>query len=102
MTYLVRFVQRFRPESRVDFLQLEKQFIALEQNTPEFPKGKRYMPFSGREPSNTLVWECEFDSLEKATDALSFLENDQRHEQLYSKQVVYFLDAYTEIYESFS
>lgn len=102
MAYLVRFVQRFRPESRVDFLHLEKQFIALEQNTPEFPKGKRYTPFSGREPSNSLIWECEFESLEKATEALRFLEYDQRHEQLYSKQVVYFLDAYTEIYEALS
>jgi len=100
MAYLLRFVQKFRPDQRDAFLELERKFIELEQATPEFPKGKRYTPYSGRESTNTLIWECEFATLADAQEALSFLEGDARHETLYRQQVPYFLEAYTEIYQS--
>jgi hypothetical protein len=100
MAYLLRFVQKFRPDQKDAFLELERKFIQLEQSEPEYPKGKRYMPYSGRESTNTLIWECEFATLATAQEALAFLEKDARHEGLYRKQVPYFLEAYTEIYES--
>lgn len=81
-------------------MQLERQFLELERTVPEFPKGRRYQPVSGREPSNTLVWECEFPTMEALLAALRFLEADPRHEKLFVKQSRYFLDAYTEIYRS--
>lgn len=81
-------------------MELEKQFMQLENDHPEFPRGKRYRPYAGREPGNTLIWESEFETLGQAQEALSFLENDSRHEELFQKQVQFFQEAYTEIYES--
>jgi hypothetical protein len=100
LSYLLRFVQKFRPDQREAFLKLERKFIELEQSVPEFPKGKRFTPYAGRESTNTLIWECEFGTLTEAQNALAFLEQDSRHEELYRQQVPYFLDAYTEIYQS--
>jgi hypothetical protein len=99
MAYKLRFVQRFKPNKKGEFMELEKKFIYLEQTVKEFPKGKRFIPFSGREPVNTLIWECEFPTLEEANQAIDFLEHDQRHEELYKQQVQYFLESFTEVYE---
>ncbi|HHT64787.1 MAG TPA: hypothetical protein GX017_01715, partial [Clostridiales bacterium] len=54
----------------------------------------------GRDPQNTLIWEAEFDTLEEAIAAKQFLENDNRHEELYQKQLAYFVESYVEIYKS--
>lgn len=98
MAYKLRFVQRFAEENRDEFIRLEKEFIKLEQQVPQFPKGKRFLPYIGREPGNTLIWECEFEELNQAFSALKFLEDNPRHEELYTVQSKYFLEAYTEIY----
>jgi hypothetical protein len=81
-------------------MALERKFIDLEQSAEEFAVGKRYTPYAGREAVNTLIWECEFATLADAQEALALLERDERHEALYRQQVPYFLDAYTEIYQS--
>ncbi|PCJ52396.1 MAG: hypothetical protein COA79_23895 [Planctomycetota bacterium] len=101
MPYKLRFVQKFIPSKREAFLELEKEFIKLEEETEGFPKGKRYLPYSGRESTNTLIWESEFESLEEAQKALDLISNHPNHETLYQKQVPFFQDAYTEIYQSF-
>ncbi|SFS69046.1 hypothetical protein [Paenibacillus sp. BC26] len=98
MKVKVRLVQRFQAASKAQFLTLERQFALLERENPAFPKGKRYLPYSGREAGNTLIWECEFESLEAANQALAFLEQDTSHEELAQQQLPYFQDAYTEIY----
>lgn len=100
MAYKLRFVQRFQEGEREAFLRLERQFAALERENPAFPKGRRYLPYSGREPGNTLIWECEFPSLADAQAALDFLGGDPQHEALYAQQSVFFLEAYTEIYRT--
>ena len=102
MAYLLRFVQRFRPESKEEFLALEREFIKLESVNPGLPQGRRYLPFAGREPAHTLIWECEFETLEALNKAFSALEADSLHDKLYRRQVPFFLEAYTEIYERFS
>lgn len=99
MGYKLRFVQRFMEEDRQEFLRLEREFARLEQEDAGFPQGRRYLPFTGREPSNTLLWECAFDKLEEAFAALDFLNADPRHEALYRLQSKLFLESYTEIYE---
>jgi hypothetical protein len=99
MSYKLRFVQRFQQNKEKEFMELEKMFIQLEHEVKEFPKGKRFLPYTGREPANTLIWECEFPTLEEAQNALSFLENDPRHEELFQKQVQYFIESYVEIYK---
>ena len=80
---------------------MEKEFERLEAETPDFPKGTRYLPVTGREPSNTLIWESDFETLEAAQKALNTIMNDDRHEALFNKQAQYILGTYTEIYKPY-
>lgn len=101
MSYMLRFIQRFREDKTEEFIALEKRFAELEKNNPEFPKGIRYLPYKASELANTLIWECEFVSLEELHAALGFLESDPRHKELYDLQSQFFLEARTEIYKRF-
>jgi hypothetical protein len=97
--YVLRFVQRFRPADREAFMKLEAEFQAMERRRPDWPQGQRRTPYSGREPLNTLIWECGFQSLEDVQKTLATMAADAEHEELFRKQVPYMLDAYTEIDE---
>lgn len=99
MPYKLRFVQRFAAAHQPEFLDLERRFAQLEKETPEFPRGRRYRPYIGGQPTNTLVWECEFADIQGVTDTLAFLEKDTRHEDLLRQQRGYIVDFYTEVYE---
>ena len=98
MPYLLRFVQKYRPADRDAFMALEAHFAALETQS-DLPCGTRMQPYAGRDPANTHIWECRFDSLQEAQDALARIQAHPEHEQLFQKQVPFFLDAWTEIYE---
>jgi hypothetical protein len=99
MPYVLRFVQRFRPADEAAFLTLERKFAALERRKRGFPRGRRLRPFAGREPSHTLIWECEFPSLEAARRGLARISGDPDHGRLLRRQIPYFLEAWTEIDE---
>ena len=99
MAFILRFVQRYRPEDRAAFMEWEAKFVAMEQRRADLPKGRRSQPYAGRDPTCTLVWECEFPTLTAAQEALARLAADPEHEKLYRQQVPYMADAYTEIYE---
>jgi hypothetical protein len=99
MSYIVRFVQRYAPEQRAAFMQVEAKFAAMERRRNDFPRGRRSQPFAGREPSNTLIWECEFPSLSDAQAALDKISSDAEHESLFLEQVPYMRELYTEICE---
>jgi hypothetical protein len=99
MAYVLRFVQRFRAADERAFMALERQFAALERRKRGFPRGRRCRPYAGREPAHTLVWECEFGTLEAAERALATLDADPDHAKLLRRQIPYFLEAYTEIYQ---
>lgn len=101
MSYKLRFVQHFRQENAKEYLELEKLFVDLEKKAADFPKGKRYIPVSGREASNTLIWESEFETLKAAQDALALIMTDTRHEELFQKQAPYILGTFTEIYKPY-
>jgi hypothetical protein len=101
MAFKLRFVQRFKQYNRKQFLELERLFINLEEMQNDFPKAKRYIPVTGKEPANTMIWEAEFDSLEAACKALHIIESNTTHEELLGKQSEYMLDSYTEIYQQF-
>jgi hypothetical protein len=64
MAYVLRFVQRFGASDEAAFMALERQFAALERRKG-WPRGRRSRPFAGREPANTLIWECELETLEE-------------------------------------
>ncbi len=94
-------MQRFKQYSKIQFLELERLFIKLEETQSDFPKAKRYIPVTGKEPSNTMIWEAEFDSLEAACKALHIIESNTTHDELFGKQSEFMLDSYTEIYQQF-
>jgi hypothetical protein len=99
MAYVLRFVQRFRPADERGFLALEAEFAALERRHRDFPKGRRLRPYAGRESAHTLIWECEFPSLQAAQQGLDRISSSRQHARLLKKQIPYFLEAWTEIYE---
>ena len=99
MSYILRFVQQYQPSAARKFFELETQFRDLELCSPHLPKGKRYQPLSGREPANTLVWECEFPSLAGIQKALETLIDDSAHTALFEKQLPYISKMRTEIYQ---
>jgi hypothetical protein len=99
MAYVLRFVQRFRPANARQFLDLERDFARLERRRPGLPRGRRLRPYAGRESIHTLVWESEFKSLREAEQALARLGADREHAKLLKRQIPFFLEAWTEIYE---
>lgn len=98
LAYKLRFVQKFQEAYRKEFLELEARFLDLEKKYSDFPKGRRYLPYSARESNNTFIWECEFHTLEEVQNTLAFLRANQRHEELFALQSKYLLDSYVPHY----
>jgi hypothetical protein len=98
MAYVLRFVQRFRAEDEAAFMAIEAQFAALERRKG-WPRGRRSRPFAGREPVHTLVWECALQTLAAVRDAVAGMGADPDHERLLKRQLPFFLQAWTEVYE---
>ncbi len=90
MSVTLRIIQRFNAAHEREFMALEKQFAALEAARPDYPKGRRLQPISGREPCNTLIWECDFPDLNAAYKTLDFFAGDSAHEALLQKQLPFF------------
>ena len=63
------------------------------------PQAKVMVPFAGREPANTVIWEGRFASLRAAEEALKTLETSDDHSRLLINQIVFFKDAWVEFYE---
>ena len=99
MSYVLRFVQRFRVSDDKEFMDLERQFAGLEKRVPRSTHPRRMRPIAGREPGHTLVWECEYPALADLHAALEGLAGDPEHTRLLALQSPMMLDAYTEIYE---
>lgn len=99
MPFVLRFVQSYKPVNRAKFMELEAKFAAMEKSRPEYPKGRRLQPYTGRIAANTMICEFEFDSLEDAQRGLAMIESDERHGRLLAEQLPYMEDSYTEMYE---
>ena len=98
MTIIVRLVQQYHPSRKQEVHALEKQFAELEHRGL-LPAGERLAPISGREPGNTIVWQCRFESLAAAEKALSQIDNSAEHTELASKQHPLFQQSWVELYE---
>jgi len=98
MSVTMRIIQRFSAAHERDFMALEKQFAELETTRPDYPKGRRLQPISGGEPSNTLIWECDFPDLNMAYRTLDFFAGDPAHEALLQKQRPFFEQVKIEFY----
>ena len=99
MSYKLRFVQRIDQSKKDEFLAIEKEFVAFEKANPHMPQGVRYLPISGKEPTNTLIWECSFDTMDDLTKQLTAIYDHPEHERLLRLQIPYMQDSYAEIYE---
>ena len=98
MSYVLRFVQRFQAKDEAAFMALEAQFAALERRKG-WPRGRRSRPLAGREPGNTLVWESELPTLAAVNEAMAAMAEDSGHAHLLKRQIPFFLEAWTEVYE---
>ena len=99
MTYVLRFIQSYKPGHKQEFLALESKFQDLEQQSKTLPKGRRSQPLAGSEPTNTLIWECEFPSLAAVQEALVSFDNDPEHAKLFEQQAPFIVQVRTEILE---
>jgi hypothetical protein len=100
MSYKLRFVQNIDQKNKEFFLEIEKKFIEYEKEH-NMPQGKRYLPVTGKLPTNTLIWECEFENLEDVTKKLTEIYAHPIHDELLKEQTPFMKDSYCEIYEVF-
>ena len=101
MSFKLRIVQNFDKRDSVPFLELERKFAEMEKASGNIAAGRRFVPVIGKEPSNTMVWEAEFPSMESVFEALKTMEESDEHDKLFNEQVRYMRDNYIEIYEEF-
>ncbi len=99
MSVTMRVLQQYDIRQESQFLSLEREFAALERRRPDFRRGRRFRPLAGAEPSNTLIWEDDFENLEQAREWLAFLEQDSEHCALFARQQPYFQQVRIEFYE---
>lgn len=99
MVYKLRFVQYYDKKDTEAFWKWEAEFKRLEEETPGLKLGKRFIPLIGREPTNTMIWEAEYDSLEDSVKVLKTLEENSQHDKLLEEQIKYMRDTYVELYE---
>jgi hypothetical protein len=90
MSVTMRIIQQFDAANESAFMALEKKFAELERARRDYPKGTRFQPISSTEPCNTLIWQCEFPTIEAAHAALAFFNGDAAHEKLLEQQQPYF------------
>ncbi len=98
MAYKLRFVQNIDQPNKEKFLEIEKQFMEFEKNF-NMPQGRRFLPVTGKEPTNTLIWECEFETMELLTASLTAIYSHPEHDRLLALQTPFMKDSYAEIYE---
>ena len=60
---------------------------------------QQYHPSHKKEPGNTIVWQCRFDSLAAAETALKQIDNSAEHTELANKQHPLFQRSWVEFYE---
>ena len=97
MAYRLVFVQRYDRKDQERFVRLEQKFIELERRAQNLAPARRFQPVLGREPTNTLFWEAEVDSMSAAVALMEAIEDNKEHSELLEEQVGYMKDYYVEI-----
>jgi len=98
LAIIMRLIQQYDPRHKAEFHALEKQFAELEHRGL-LPRGERTIPISSKEPANTIVWQCRFESLSAVEKALKLIEDSTEHTELAKKQHPMFQQSWTEFYE---
>ena len=96
----MRILQTFDAGKEAEFMKLEREFQELELKHKDFPRGRRFYPVSSALPSNTLIWECDFPTLDEAHAALKFFAGNADHEALAVQQRPFIRDVHIEFLES--
>ncbi len=99
MSVRMRIIQRYDITKEKEFLELERKFMELERRRPDFPKGVRLKPLAASEPTNTLIWEGTFPTIEAARKTLDFFSGDAEHEALFALQLPLFREQRIEFHE---
>ena len=100
MSVTMRIIQEYDAAREEEFLALEAKFAELEAKRDDYPKGRRLKPISAGHACNSLIWECKFDDLEAAREALTFFSGDDAHEKLFARQKPMFRAVKIEFYEN--
>ena len=100
MSVTMRILQQYDITQEKLFLELERKFAELERARDDYPNGRRMKPIAAADPTHTLVWECEFESLAAAEAALKLFATDDAHEELAAKQHPLFEKVRIEFYEN--
>jgi hypothetical protein len=98
--FVVRTVQEYPVGDREPFMELEARFAEMERRRTDWPQGRRLQVFAGGEPTNALIWESTFPTLEAALAALDLIATDDEHAALFRQQAPLITRARTEIYET--
>ena len=98
MAIVLRLVQQFHASKKDEFMALERQFAEFERRGC-WPRGERLTPISGRDPGNTLIWQCRFENLAAAETALSIIERSPEHTGLVNQQKAFFQNTWIELYQ---
>jgi len=99
MAVILRLIQQFQPAKKHEFMELEKQFAELEHRGL-IPRGERLVPIASHQASNTVIWQCRFDSLAAAEAALKVIEDNPEHTELAKRQVHCFANSWVEFYQT--
>ena len=97
MAYRLRFVQRFDKKDMDIFLELERKFIEWEKSAEGIVPGRRFVPVSGRDPVNTLIYEADVPEMEDVMALMRAIDADEGHSALVEQQGIYMKDYYVEI-----
>jgi hypothetical protein len=97
MSYLFRFVQTYQPSAAQTFFELEARFKELERRSSQFPQDRQSQLMSEGEPTNTLIWDGNFSSLQDLQGALKTIAEDPTHTALFEKQLSLIVAMRTEV-----
>ncbi len=100
MSVTMRIIQQFDATKENEFMDFEKKFADMEKERPDYPKGKRMQPIASGEPCNSLIWQCEFQTIGEAYKTLDFFNGDAAHEKLLEGQLPYFRQVKIEFYKN--
>jgi hypothetical protein len=99
MAIILCLIQQFHPAKKQEFMDLEKEFVALEDRGI-IPRGERLVPVAGHQPANTVIWQCRFESLAAAEAALKHIESNPEHTELANQQRHCFQNSWIEFYQT--
>ena len=102
MKILERCTQRVKSGKFNEFIAMEKKFDAAEVKLGNVPPKKRFWIRYGGRPSDTYVWEREWENMEALEANAARIWNDPEWNLLLEEAAEIFFDGQSELYTSFT